>query len=179
MMASGDVSPEVENAARAVAEAHPDTARSMQADRVVYVATERQGWKAVSSADPLGFLYRVIHYRYDDGTAIHTTVDMQNSTALERREIPHLPTPLGPDEISRARSLARSNDRVRAELGDQLEDVVVLAIPMYISDEEDRWFGRRIVSLFFKLGEDYIAGLDVVVDLTHENVEVTVNRGIR
>ena len=179
MVASGDVSEQLASEARHLAEAQSDAGRTLRPVRESFVGVERQPWKAASPEDLPRSTYLVIHYRYDDDTAIHTVVDLQNDTVLDRQELPHSPTPLGQEEFETARSLAMSDDRLRAMLGAQLEQVVVEAMPVYTATRDDRLFGRRVVSLFFRVGQDYIANLEVLVDLTNSNVEVTATENAR
>ena len=47
----------------------------------------------------------VTHYRYEGDLGIQTVVDVSHETVVKTETIPHLPTPLAPGELAKAKEL--------------------------------------------------------------------------
>ena len=141
--------------------------------RIEYIVTEVERRKADPGEGSAEATYRVIHYRYDDDTAIHIVVDLEQNTVVSSETKPHFPTPFTRKELEEARGLAMENNMVRDALSVYVDQVVVEGLPIRAPDENDPWFGRRAISLLFKIHQDYLSGLEVVVDLTNREVFVT------
>ena len=117
--------------------------------------------------------YLVTQYRYADDTTIYTTVDAATNRVLARREAQHVPTPVTAEELAVARELALGNPQVREALGADAGKLTVEALGLYSDDRSDRIYGHRAMSLLFRNGALYRAGVEVIVDLTARTVTVT------
>ena len=158
------------------AEDRLDPETTLRNARIIYVGTEVERRKTDSGAEQPEELYRVIHYRYGDDTAIHTVVNLEDEGDIEQQEFPHLPTPFTQQELDTARSLAMGKAELREALGEYVDQVVVEGLPIHSASENDPWFGRRVVYLLFKVRQDYLSHPRVVVDLTNRNVIVETER---
>lgn len=123
----------------------------------------------------------VSHYRYEGDLTIQSTVDLSREVVSEVEAIPHLPTPLAPEELARARELALANEELRGVLEDRFTDYTsrrqgfeIEALVLRTASKEDPIFGHRVVSLLFKTPRGYLAGVETVVDLT--TGELTIER---
>ena len=140
--------------------------------RIIYVGTDIERRKLDNGEEQAEKLYRVIHYRYGDDTAIHTVVNLEDEKVVEHQEFPHLTTPFTRQELDTARKLAMGKAELREALGEYVDQVVVEGLPIHSTRENDPWFGRRAVHLLFKVHQDYLSHPRVVVDLTNRNVIV-------
>ena len=175
LVASDDVPDSLAARARLIAEDQSVFREGNRRNRVVYIWTDFERRKTDGGEEPPEDLYRVIHYRYDDDTAIHTVVNLGDGEVVYRKEIPHLPTPFTQQELNHAHGLAMNNATVREALGRYVNKVVVEGLPIHSASDNDPWFGRRVVQLLFKVGQDYISSPRVIVDLTNSNVVVEEN----
>lgn len=179
LVASDDVPDSVAQKARLLAEKHPPLLESLQKARVVYIGTELLRRKTEDGEEYPTKIYRVIHYRYDDDTAIHSEVSLVDAAVLDQREIPHLPTPLTQEELDTASALAMKDRRVREALGKDVDRVEVEALVIRAASDEDPWFGRRVVQLLFRVGRDYRHSPRVIVDLTNSTVLVETEEDLK
>jgi len=179
LVASENVPDSVAQEARLIAEAQPALRDTLRSARVIYIGTELVRGKAEDGEDDPRYSYRVIHYRYDDDTAIVSLVNLEDSAVLDQREIPHYPTSLTREELETAKGLAMEDPRVREALEDDVDRVEVEALVIRVASEEDRWFGRRVVQLLFRVGRDYRHSPRVIVDLTTSTVLVETEEDLR
>lgn len=114
----------------------------------------------------------VTHYRYDGDVAILTTVDLTRRAVTALDTVAHLPVRLTQEEFARARTLALADARVTRALEPHAQRVEVEALVTRSPSREDPLFGHRVVTLLFRVGERYVADVQVIVDLTVENVSV-------
>ncbi len=166
LVASEDVPDSVAQTARDLAEKQPALQATLLKARVVYIGTELVRQKTAEGEDSPRKIHRVIHYRYDDDTAILSVVSVGEAAVLEQREIPHLPVSLSRKELDTASDLAMKDPRVREALGKDVARVQIEALVIRTASVEDRWFGHRVVQLLFRVGRDYRHSPRVVVDLT-------------
>jgi len=145
--------------------------------RLVFVGAEPARIKGERSTGPevagAPKAYLVTQYRYADDTTIYTTIDAATNRVLARREARHVPTPITAEELAAARELALGDARVREALGADANKLTVEALGLYSEDRKDRIYGHRAMSLLFRKGALYRAGLEVIVDLTTRSVTVT------
>ncbi len=166
-VASDDVPDAVAQEARRFAETQVSLQDTLKQSRIVYIGIERIREKTKKGEDDPREIYRVIHYRYDDDTALHSVLTLKDAVLLDYQEFPHLSTPLAKEELDAARTLALNDDDVRAKLGKYYADLVTVeALVIRTASEADPWFGRRIVQLLFRVDRDYLRSPRVIVDLT-------------
>jgi Cu2+-containing amine oxidase len=176
-VASDDVSASEATALRRIAEANQALKESLDEMRVVYIGSEVVRLKSESGDDDPRKTYRVIHYRYDDDTALHSLVNLSEDRVMEYQEFPHLPTSLSSEELERATGLAMESQEVLKALGQDAERVKVEALVIRTSSDDDPWFGHRVMQLMFRVGRDYRHNPRVIVDLTEEKVIVESDGG--
>jgi hypothetical protein len=112
----------------------------------------------------------VIHYRYRGDETILTTVDLGSREVLNRQILPHFPTALAPEELTRARELARADARLQGVF--MARRLHTEGRPLQAIAPQDPLFGHRVVHLLLREGNDYLTTPRVLVDLTTETVLV-------
>lgn len=112
------------------------------------------------------------HYRYQGDLTIRTRVDLRRSEVVAVDALVGVPAPLAQEELDRARDLAFADPAVRRALGEQLGAVRVEPLVVRTADEEDPFYGRRLVRLLFKTATGYLRQPIVLVDLSGEKVIV-------
>jgi hypothetical protein len=183
LVASDDVPESISVEARDLVENSPLMIKTLSEAKVIFIVTEVIRQK--NGEDDLSNLYNVIHYRYDDDTAIHSRVNLEEYAILDQQEFPHLPTNFTPGELAIAAEMALADDRVRRALGDEIDNIKVEALAIRTFSEDDPWFGRRVLRLLFKdtrgektsgrtsgIGNGYLHEPVVIVDLTGNVVTI-------
>jgi hypothetical protein len=174
--ASDDVPADIAERVRRVAEAAPDLREKLAAPRTIFIGVELVRRKGDNGRE-LEPIYRVQHYRYGDDTAIFSLVDGGRLRGVE--EVPHAPVALTLGELAEARGLALEDRRVARALERYRDRLLVEPLVVRTSDPADPWFGRRIVRLLFRVGQDYVSEPIVFVDLTRREVIVERAHGER
>lgn len=114
----------------------------------------------------------VTRYRYDGDLTILTIVDLTSREVTRVDSIPHLPTPLSPEEFEMAKDMALTNPEVEAALAPYIEQLEVEPLVSRTFSEQDPLFGHRVVRLLFRVGRNYLTKPTVTVDLTAKKVIV-------
>ncbi len=169
-VASDDVPDAVAKEARRFAETQVALQSTLKESRTVYIGIERLREKTSKGEEDPREIYRVIHYRYDDDTALHSVLTLKDAALLDYQEFPHLSTSLAQEELDTATKLALNDDDVRAKLGEFIDRVKVEALVIRAASEEEPWFGRRVVRLLFRVDRNYLRSPRVIVDLTKSTV---------
>jgi Cu2+-containing amine oxidase len=117
-------------------------------------------------------LVLVTHYRYRGDEAILSMVDLNRHEVVKVETVPHLPTPLAPEEVARAQQLARTDPQLAEVFNTQ--GLKVEAKVLYVP-QHDPLFGHRVVALLFSTGGNYLRGPEVLVDLTPETLRIDAN----
>jgi hypothetical protein len=169
--ASDDVPAAIAERARRVAEAAPDMRRRLVEPRTIFIGVELVRRKGDNGRE-LEPIYRVQHYRYADDTAIVSLVDVKSGRVRDVEEIPHAPVALTVAELAEARAMALEDRRVARALERFRDGLLVEPLVVRTSDPADPWFGRRVVRLLFRVGQDYVSDPIVFVDLTRREVIV-------
>lgn len=186
LVASDDVPEALSLKARDLVESSPLLAKSLLEAKVIFIATEvvRQKSEDEDGEEDRAQLYNVIHYRYDDDTAIHSLVNLEDYEILSQQEFPHLPTNFTPGELAIASEMALGDERVRRALGDEIDKVEIEALAIRTFSEVDPWYGHRVLRLLFKkirdvknggstdVGGGYLHEPIVIVDLTEGVVTI-------
>lgn len=111
-------------------------------------------------------------YRYAGDLTLLSYVNLTTRQVFDVDSIANLPTALSAAELERARRLALDDTRVVSALGQYVDSVTVEGLVLHAPTAEDRFFGKRVVTLLFRVGRDYVKTPDVIVDLTDEEVMV-------
>jgi hypothetical protein len=119
----------------------------------------------------------VTHYRYRDDQAILSMIDLNRRQVIQVEKVPHLPTPLAPEELARAEQLARADARLRRLFAAPASNLRVEGKALYGTPQQP-WFGHRVVALLFRDGGSYLVRPEVWVDLTSETVRVNAVPGL-
>ncbi|MET1112606.1 MAG: hypothetical protein ABWX67_13875 [Allosphingosinicella sp.] len=176
--ASDDVPLQIAARARSVAEASSRLRSMLAQPRTLFIGVELVRRKGDDNRE-LAPLYRVLHYRYSDDTTIMSLVDVARGRVTEESEARHAPVALAAAELAEARTLALANPRVARALERYRERLLVEPLVVRTSDPSDPWFGRRVVRLLFRVGQDYVSDPVVFVDLTGREVIVQPAHGER
>jgi hypothetical protein len=112
----------------------------------------------------------VIHYRYRGDETIITTIDLNRREVLNRQMLPHFPTGLAPEELTRAQQLAQGDARLRGLFA--ARRLQMEGRPLQSVSRQDDLFGHRVVHLLLRDGNAYLTTPRVLVDLTTEAVLV-------
>jgi Cu2+-containing amine oxidase len=118
----------------------------------------------------------VTHYRYEGDVGILTIVNLTKNQVMNVESVPHLATPFAPEEYELARKLGLAHPDVKEALAPYRERVTVEGLVTRTSAKEDPLYAHRVISLLFKIGDDYLSGPMVTVDLTTETVVVEKKR---
>ncbi|MCI0640194.1 MAG: hypothetical protein L0Y72_14945 [Gemmataceae bacterium] len=113
-------------------------------------------------------LVMVHHYRYEGDQTIFTMVDLRAKEVLSQEVEMHYPTALAPEEVERALTLARADERVLPVL--QIGTVTMEVRPIQFSKAGDSLFGHRVAHVLLNRDGNYLAAPVVYVDLTSETV---------
>jgi hypothetical protein len=126
----------------------------------------------------------VTHYRYEGNMAVRSVVDLTARRVLEVEMTPDVPVPFAEEELERARELALADEQLRIVIVDNLDGFTsarpgyeIQGLGMRAASPEDPLYGHRVVSLLFDTPSGYITGVEVVVDLTTETVQVRRQEG--
>ena len=169
-VASDDVPLNIEKQLIYIAENSPLLEKSLRQDRVIYIGSEVIRRKSNLGVEISDKTYLVTHYRYNDDTAIHSLINLENSLVIIQKEFAHLPTSLSKHELDMAKSLAMKDARVREALGKDVDRVEIEALVVRATSQSDPWFGHRVMQLLFRVGRDYRHRPLVIVDLTDKVV---------
>jgi hypothetical protein len=120
----------------------------------------------------------VTHYQYDGDMAIFSTVNFSRSVVDNIERVPHVPVPLSMDEFERAKMLAANHPDVKREVDRYRDRLTIEALLARSEVREDPLYGHRVVSLLFRVGSDYLARPEVIVDLTTEKVIVMSDKSL-
>jgi hypothetical protein len=94
-------------------------------------------------------LAQAMHYRYDDGVTVRTTLNLADKKVVRVERLVAYPTPLAPVERREALALAQEKSpEVKALLEKYKEEErsVEVLVPV-VSQRDNRLFGKRLVSL--------------------------------
>lgn len=117
-------------------------------------------------------LAEVTHFKYEGGETIRTTVDLGTREVVKVEVLKAYPTPLAPDELTAAVSLAKEKSpAVRAFYEKHPNDVQVQALAPVVADAKSPRFGHRIALLTFRTKKDARDSLLIDVDLTNRTIQ--------
>jgi hypothetical protein len=151
--------------ARALAEANPDLGRG----KVVFVKVTLL---PDSRAGTEQRQVTVTHYRYEGDMTVDTHVDLRAAQVLGIDYREHAPTALAEAEKARVLELIQSDRRLLPLFGTHGEALRVEMRPTRPASQQDPAYGHRLALLAFGVGDTYLRGPTVVVDLTTEQVHV-------
>lgn len=114
----------------------------------------------------------VHHYRYRDDATVLTAVDLNRLEVLGTETILHFPTALAASEVARAERLARADERLRPIFEMPGRTLHVEGRPIQFASPQEALFGRRVVHLLLRDGNDYLNGPRILVDLSMETVHI-------
>jgi hypothetical protein len=135
------------------------------ATRIVFVKAERlPGPDATSSARDV----MLQHYRYRDDATIFTHVDLNRHEVVKCETSPHYPTGLAEEEVSRAKELAKNDDRLRTMI--EAQGLSLIPRPLEVNDAANPLQHHRVVQLLLQRGRESLLEPKVLVDLTQERV---------
>lgn len=155
-----------------------------------FLAVKPENAAGVADA-PIGRHAAVIFYRYDDDKGVRAVVDLTQRVVSELTVMDGASVPLAIDEVVQASNLALRNTEVTSALGSSARTFRVQTslsgtepvqnrvegLRLIAPSPNDPCYKQRCVSLLFRQGRSYLAGLSVVVNLTRETV--TVERRLR
>lgn len=144
----------------------------------------------VKSANPQTETARhaeVTFYRYDTDQGLRALVDLGQRTVREVTTISGTAVKLSQAEVAEAFSLAKQNRQVNQFLGENAERFAVAAagsdqqyrvegLRLHSGSSKDPCYRHRCVSLFFRQGAAYLAGVSVTVDLSAQTVRTERSR---
>ncbi|MFL6192851.1 MAG: hypothetical protein ACJ75H_01670 [Thermoanaerobaculia bacterium] len=133
----------------------------------------------------LGRFALVLLYAPESNLGIRALVDLRKIEVVEVNQTPPAGVPLNEDDLAEAWGLARSNERVRALLGAEVDrfrplragesreatELEVQALGVRGS-KGDPCEVDRCLALIFRRGNRYLEGRDVLVNLTRRQVQV-------
>lgn len=173
------LTPDEEVRAAQIAQANPEVAGYLQSPQPVYLA--RVELLRLKELEAQRFAL-VTYYRYEGDLTVQAAVDLGAESVTEVTATPHLPAPVAGEEIEEARRLALEHPEVRSELSPHLpwfeagaEGYEVQAIGLHTTDPDDPIYGQRVLSVLFETPEGYVAGLEVLANLTAGDVTVTTH----
>lgn len=114
----------------------------------------------------------VHHYRYCDDATILTAIDLNRLEVLGIETMLHYPTALAPSELARAERLARGDERLRPIFEMPGRALQVEGRPIQFASPQEPLFGRRLVHLLLRDGNDYLSGPRILADLSTETVHI-------
>lgn len=143
---------------------------------------------AAGSPD-VGRAATVLLYNPDTHRGARAIVDLREEAVTEVAAVPSEDVPSGEEELAAAWEIARTTLAVREVLGSSVERYRPLASPD-VGDEVDLEVQAlpvrhaaggpcaegRCLSLLFRRGDQYLTGVEVVVDVRSRTVEVTDHR---
>lgn len=114
---------------------------------------------------------QVTHYRYEGDLTVYTYVDLVAGQVMDVETRPHAPTALAVEEKTRAEGLASADPRL-AGLFAAHANLRVEMRPTQPLTSQHPLFGHRLALLAFGVGDGYLDGPNVLVDLTTGQVHV-------
>jgi hypothetical protein len=177
--AMDELTPEEEKKAMAIAEEAVKEKRLFTVDKMYVVEIQLYRDKEAYEKGIQERQALVTHYRYDGDLAILTTVNLTRGTVMSLETVPHLPTPLAQAEFDRAKSLALRHPEVKQMLAPYENRLTIEALVTRASSIEDPLYGHRVVTLLFRVGQDYLSTAFVMVDLTTDAVMIEKRRAPR
>lgn len=123
----------------------------------------------------------VIYYRYDTDQGLRALVDLGQQAVREVTPVASAVVKLSAAEVTEAFTLAKRNQQVISFLGTNAERFAVATpgtdqqyrvegLRLQSGSKQDPCFRHRCVSLFFRQGNAYLAGVSVIVDLSVQTV---------
>jgi hypothetical protein len=118
-------------------------------------------------------IVQALHYDYDKGMTIRTTLDSQGKKVVRLEKLEAYPTPLAPSELRRAVKLASEHSpSFKSAMNKYKEDDrnVEAMVPV-VSDRKSKLFGKRLVSVRVVPREHPEKSVAVTVNLTDGRIE--------
>lgn len=136
----------------------------------------------------LGRFAAVLLYHQATNSGLRVEVDLRRAAVTEVVRIDPAHVPLSRDDLEEAWALAQRDNSVRQLLGENFARFQILGpsasrndtqyevqgMPVRGVTTQDPCWERRCLALLFRQGDVYLEGIEIVVDLTRD--EVTVRR---
>ena len=129
--------------------------------------------ESVDDNTPGSRLALVTSYSYDRNVTIRRLVDLTRNVIVQEQVTDDSSAPLAELEKNAIEHFVRTDDRIANLLGEVKEQVTVEMLLTRTRDRDDRFFGKRVVSVLLKTPQGYLVNLpNIYVNLS--NVEVVL-----
>lgn len=149
--------------------------------------SQEQDQRAAAGRDPAMHRFvELIFLRYEGETGARAIVDLTSKQVTEVTELKSEQVPMTQSDVSEAWQLAVKDERVRQQVGDQVDRFQVQpagkpaargaytvdALRLEAADESDPCAKHRCLRLFLRRGTDYLMKPIIIVDLSTREVRV-------
>ena len=129
--------------------------------------------ESVDDNTPGSRLALVTSYSYDRNVTIRRLVDLTENVVVQEQVTDDSSAPLAELEKNAVEHLVLIDDRIANLLGEDKDHVTVEMLLTRTRNRDDRFFGKRVVSVLLKIPQGYLVNIpNIYVNLS--NVEVVL-----
>jgi hypothetical protein len=148
-------------------ESSPEFVKVAKGKKVVASTVVRYKEKP-EGADSEHELVETLHFDYDDGKTIRTAYDLSSKKVVKIDLLEAYPTPLAPEEVKAAKTLAKEKDPRAKELARKYteKELEIQTLSPVVADKKSKLYGKRLAIVILRPKAKLAETVSVKVNLT-------------